>query len=452
MNILIFSPVNIYPADAGSRVRIYNLTDHLIQLGHKIHFVYYTQNGVDKLHFDFMQEMCETFTVIVKKIKVAQKEGNYVLDEWYEDSIHLKVNEIVALFDIDIVLSNYIFHSKFLDFLPEHIVKIIDTHDKFTNRYKLFSDKKGIKYTWHSYSKDDEAKALNRADMVIAITDEEKRYFSSICNSKVVTIGHIEDKKDLNISYNKLERIGFIGGPNRVNAVAINDFLETFYQNSKNAKNLKIIIAGRICKHITYQHKNIELLGLVDDLEAFYKNIDLIVNPLTFGTGQKIKSIEALSYGKPIISTKVGFEGIHSHEDFHHLNSLNDMVKKIDEIAQQPKQLLTMEKSSKNIFNRYYEQLEKDIESLFENKKSAKNLLNVDKNILIKYQQKTQIEQAEIIIKNYQAKIRKQRQKTKKYEALLKAIKDVTQVSFALQPFKKYKLYKNILKAYHAKY
>lgn len=455
MNILIFSPVKIYPVDAGSRVRIYNLTNHLIKLGHTVHFVYYSVNGVDKIHFDFMQNMCDSFTCIVKKKKTELKEGNYILDQWYEDSIEKKVNELVDFFKIDTILTNYIFHCKFLESLPENVYKIIDTHDRFTDRYKLFSNQKDIKYTWHSYSKEDEAKALNRADIVIAITDEENKYFSSITHSKVLTLGHIENKKQLEKDNKTLTKIGFIGGGNQVNKVAINNFLELFYKTSNNTDMLKIVLAGKICEHIKVKHKNIELLGLVKDLDQFYNNIDLIINPLLFGTGQKIKSIEAISFGVPLVSTKVGFEGIYSDYSFHQLNSISEMVEAIDKIVEQPTLLKTLKQQSLDIFDSYSMDIDTKVQKIFKQRPS--HIISKDK--LLEYKEQTRKELDEMLIQMYQNKIKKQNniiktQKTitKKYETILKEIKEITKISFLKHPIKKYKQYKNILKAYYGKY
>ena len=88
MNILMFSPVRLTPElDAGSRKRIYNIGKHLQKNGHKIHFIYYTDNGIDYDSFQFMQDTWDTFTVIEQKINTQRRTGNYELDEWYEESI-----------------------------------------------------------------------------------------------------------------------------------------------------------------------------------------------------------------------------------------------------------------------------------------------------------------------------------------------------------------------------
>lgn len=445
MNILIFSPVRVYPADAGSRIRIYNVTKHLKKMGHMVHFVYYAFHGINEKHFEHMQELCDSFSVIKPTKKVKPKEGNYKLDEFYEDTIEKKVTEICDIFKIDTVLVNYIFYSKFLEKLSDNIFKIIDTHDKFSDRYKLFLNQTDVKYTWHSYSKEDEAKALNRSDLILSITDEEKNYFSTICRKRVETIGHIEDKKYLEYSSKSLKRLGFIGGGNQVNIVAINSFLEKFLENNEN--DLEIVIAGNICKFIEFKNEKIKLLGLVEKLSDFYKSIDLVINPLTFGTGQKIKSIEAISYGVPIISTKVGFEGIKTKENMHLFENLDDMIEGIKEIKKMPKSLQVLAEKSREIFDSYCFEIDKKFEKVFYNNKT----LEVDKNREKEFLYKNQKEIDNLLIEEYKNRLKVSNKKIKRYEKIYKKVADITKVSFFKNPIIKYKLYKRIVQEYHDK-
>lgn len=451
MNILIFSPIRIFPADAGSRIRIFNFTNYLIQQGHKIHYVYYTDDGISKVHFEYMLDNCDTFSVITREKKFERKTGNYKLDEVYEDNIHKKILELINIFDIDTVLINYLFYSKLFNFLPENIYKIIDTHDKFTDRYKIFEHTNEVIYDWHSYSKEDEAKALNRADMILAITDEEKDYFISICNEnkEVLTLGHIEGKKYLDKEYNSLKKVGFIGGANKVNIAAINKFLEEFYITSSNKDNIEILIAGQICNHIEHKNSNIKLLGLVDCLEDFYNQVDIVINPLTFGTGQKIKSVEALSFGLPILSTSVGFEGIKSNNSFHKLNSLEDMVKAIDMLINSSNQLQDLAIYSREIFDDYCGGLEKILIDTFPKNKSEKD----NYKVLLKHKPRIQKETYNVLINTYleaskrrNKKIKENERKVKKYDRLIRILEKISKVSVIKKPLLKYKLYKDLIK------
>jgi glycosyltransferase involved in cell wall biosynthesis len=50
--------------------------------------------------------------------------------------------------------------------------------------------------------------------------------------------------------------------------------------------------------------------GFVSDLESLYARSRVVVCPLTAGGGTRIKLIEAASYAKPMVSTRVGAEGL----------------------------------------------------------------------------------------------------------------------------------------------
>jgi glycosyltransferase involved in cell wall biosynthesis len=56
--------------------------------------------------------------------------------------------------------------------------------------------------------------------------------------------------------------------------------------------------------------RHIQLEGFVPDLTGVFATCCGIIVPLTFGTGIKLKTLEALSYGVPLISTSIGVEGI----------------------------------------------------------------------------------------------------------------------------------------------
>ena len=56
---------------------------------------------------------------------------------------------------------------------------------------------------------------------------------------------------------------------------------------------------------------SIKLSGFVGDLEEVYKN-RVIINPVKSGSGLKIKCVEALCSGKPLVTTSNGAQGLKS--------------------------------------------------------------------------------------------------------------------------------------------
>ena len=75
----------------------------------------------------------------------------------------------------------------------------------------------------------------------------------------------------------------------------------------------RLLIAGQGGETIiqNYAPENgVEILGFVDDLAALYAATTVICCPLTIGGGTRVKLIEAASYGRAIVSTRIGAEGL----------------------------------------------------------------------------------------------------------------------------------------------
>jgi sugar transferase (PEP-CTERM/EpsH1 system associated) len=58
------------------------------------------------------------------------------------------------------------------------------------------------------------------------------------------------------------------------------------------------------------EDKAIELLGRVDDVRPFLTNSAGLIVPLRVGSGMRVKVLDALAMGVPVVSTTVGCEGI----------------------------------------------------------------------------------------------------------------------------------------------
>lgn len=68
---------------------------------------------------------------------------------------------------------------------------------------------------------------------------------------------------------------------------------------------------------------DVNLLGFVDDLEPLFQRSRLFIAPLRFGSGIKVKVLNTMCRGIPVITTSVGSEGI-AAEHFKHLSITDD--------------------------------------------------------------------------------------------------------------------------------
>ena len=65
------------------------------------------------------------------------------------------------------------------------------------------------------------------------------------------------------------------------------------------------------------QGNGVEVLGMVDDVGPYLDRAAAVVVPLRIGGGTRLKIVEALSKGKPVISTRLGAEGLDVVHDQH---------------------------------------------------------------------------------------------------------------------------------------
>jgi len=61
----------------------------------------------------------------------------------------------------------------------------------------------------------------------------------------------------------------------------------------------------------------VDFAGEVPDVAAFYSRAAVAVCPLRFGSGTRLKILEAMSLGAPVVSTRKGAEGIECEHDRH---------------------------------------------------------------------------------------------------------------------------------------
>jgi glycosyltransferase involved in cell wall biosynthesis len=55
--------------------------------------------------------------------------------------------------------------------------------------------------------------------------------------------------------------------------------------------------------------RGIEVSGSVDDVGPYYRRADLVVAPLRAGGGTRVKIIEAVAHGRPLVATRLAVEG-----------------------------------------------------------------------------------------------------------------------------------------------
>ena len=75
----------------------------------------------------------------------------------------------------------------------------------------------------------------------------------------------------------------------------------------KKLDDVNFIFLG---SEISSLNSNVVSPGWVSDTDEYFYASDLLVNPVIAGSGIKTKNLDALFHGIPVLTTKVGAEGI----------------------------------------------------------------------------------------------------------------------------------------------
>lgn len=63
-------------------------------------------------------------------------------------------------------------------------------------------------------------------------------------------------------------------------------------------------------QELAKQNPGIKILGFVEDVEVYFRRCSVFIAPLRLGGGVKIKVLHAMAQGIPVVTTKIGAEGI----------------------------------------------------------------------------------------------------------------------------------------------
>ncbi|MEL7497061.1 MAG: glycosyltransferase [Planctomycetota bacterium] len=254
---------------------------------------------------------------------------------WAIDALH----ESIESFRPNVLLIEYVKLAYLIEGLSKQIREqlfcVLDTHDVLHLRNEQFRSREVAH--WINIDREAESAAVGLFDLAIAIQSEEAELFRDMApQTNVITCGHFtptpiakasdtpsrtadESLTTVSENSNPVLRFGFIGSDNHANMLSLQTFLETtwrFAVEQLAPKSIELRIAGRVCDQLNLEclgstvGDTIEIVGYVDSLDQFYDSVDVIVNPVQFGTGLKIKNIEALAYAKPLISTPHSLTGM----------------------------------------------------------------------------------------------------------------------------------------------
>jgi polysaccharide biosynthesis protein PslH len=318
----MISPVPTHPTDAGNRARVLSLSNILREIGHDVYFMHVEQEWGDApamranwgdryipVEYAWRQHVAR---IVARRIAWSVwRDRAYVvgLDEWYEPVIDTAIDALDRRVGFDAVIAEYVFMSRALLRFRNDVLKVIDTHDVFANRHRQYL-RNNQSPVWFSCTPRDETKGLNRAHTVLAIQADEAAHFRARIARPVVTVGHAAVLQAMPATGVVAGRILSVGSVNAINIASLQWFVaEVLPQIRAQQPAAELAVAGMVCRRLP-EAPGVRLLGTMDDLAPAYASAEVVVNPIQFGTGLKVKTLEALGYGRALVTTPCGAAGL----------------------------------------------------------------------------------------------------------------------------------------------
>ncbi len=137
---------------------------------------------------------------------------------------------------------------------------------------------------------------------------------------------------------------------------------------TKVIKNAKFLIVGRISR-TTYP--NLTLTGTVDSIPPILAASEVAIAPLFHGSGTRLKILEYLSSGLPIVSTTVGVEGLNVKNGVHALieDDLDVFASKLIQLLNDPQLSVCLGQSARELaIDKYdWSHIVSDLNQVFQN-------------------------------------------------------------------------------------
>jgi glycosyltransferase involved in cell wall biosynthesis len=210
----------------------------------------------------------------------------------------------------DFALVEYIELSAILEYLPEHTVTLLDTHDLVADRIRSFQAM-GVPNDGIDLSAEDELEIFRCYDYVVLIQQNELESVAQYIHRDRLVLAPHAVAAHRGPVREQVGRIGFVASPYQPNVEALDWFLRYVWGPLRGQHAVTLDVYGNIREAFPkVDGVDIRFHGFVADVEQVYRDCDLIINPVRCGAGLKIKNVEALAHALPLVTTTHGAAGL----------------------------------------------------------------------------------------------------------------------------------------------
>ena len=327
MNILVLTPYIPYPPNFGGSVRIFHLIRQLSRQHHVHLLSFREEHGV--CDPKGLEPFCRTIKLIARDTgRKRFRQFTSLLTrrsfQWsfhYSDAMQMALNQLIRDQKMDLILVEFAQMAGYQ--FPASVPVVIDEHNvEFDLLDRMAERAGGSLRKWFNRVEANkfrrEELAACRAAALTLVTSERDgdllRQHAPGLRTATITNGVDCDLFARPAGPRKPDTAVFVGATHYFpNEEGVLFFLKDVFPLIKDKQpNFRFtVVGGKPPPSIVQlQSDAVQVTGYVDDVRPFMWESSVFVVPLRMGGGTRFKIVEAFAAGIPVVSTRLGAEGI----------------------------------------------------------------------------------------------------------------------------------------------
>ena len=137
-------------------------------------------------------------------------------------------------------------------------------------------------------------------------------------------------------------------------AAAVNELLrESWPAVQRQVPEARLLVAGRGTERLAGQ-PTVDVIGSIASSADFFDRLSVLLYPLARGSGMKVKVLEAMASGVPVVTTPAGAEGIAPNDGVVVTNTSDDLVRAASQILRDDQERAERGQAALTSFREHY--------------------------------------------------------------------------------------------------